>query len=252
MNRMRHGNREYENWNGSRWEFTKRRSQWHFDNLRPPEPGADSFTHVCRFDADFTADIAVCLKRVVPCSWSTRNQFSTDPTEPKKRMYSADAEESDLLRAGADPYMKIFERAVATDCVTFDKINTALGMTESTIKFHNQRTGQMLTEHIDNFAGRAERDNSFKVVKIDKHPEIIRRFVIMLSDWQLGQVFMLGNATWTQWRAGDCITWEWRDIPHATCNMGWHDRPMLQITGHVSDITDQMLAGASRDRIIKL
>lgn len=167
-------------------------------------------------------------------------------------MYSADAEEADLVRAGADPYMKIFERAVAEDRENFHKINEHLGLTDAAIKFHNQRTGQMLTEHIDNFAGRPERGNSFKVTKLDKHPEVMRRFVIMLADWQLGQVFMLGNATWTQWRAGDCITWEWRDIPHATCNMGWHDRPMLQITGYVTDVTRDMLAQASGDRIIKV
>ena len=24
-------NNKYENWNGSRWEFTKSQSEWHFD-----------------------------------------------------------------------------------------------------------------------------------------------------------------------------------------------------------------------------
>jgi hypothetical protein len=74
----------------------------------------------------------------------------------------------------------------------------------------------------------------------------------MLADWQLGQVFQLGNAMWTQWRAGDCITWEWRDIPHATCNMGWWDRPMLQVTGNVTQTTLDLLAKASPDLIIDL
>lgn len=252
MNRLSKGNREYENWQGSRWEFTKARSEWHFDPMRPPKPGPDSFTHVCRFDADFTEDIAVCMRRVEPCTWSSRNNFSAGPKDTKKRMYSADAEERDLFNAGANPYMEIFDRAIADDRPNFLRINEILGMEDSGIKFHNQHTGQMLVEHIDNFAGRPERANSFKVTKIDKNPDIMRRFTIMLSDWKLGQVFMLGNATWTQWRAGDCITWEWRDIPHATCNMGWEDRPMLQITGYVTDITDQLLARASRDLIIKL
>lgn len=74
----------------------------------------------------------------------------------------------------------------------------------------------------------------------------------MLDDWKLGQVFMLGNAVWTQWKCGDCITWEWHDIPHATCNMGWEDRPMLQITGKVTDITRQRLYQSDKDLEIEI
>ena len=125
-------------------------------------------------------------------------------------------------------------------------------MKNSTLKFHNQRTGQMLHTHIDNFAGREERQNSFIVTEFDKNPITIRRFAIMLADWQLGQVFQLGNASWTQWGAGDCITWDWKNIPHSTANMGWHVRPMLQITGNVTERTEQVLAEASKNKIVKL
>jgi len=60
-------------------------------------------------------------------------------------------------------------------------------------------------------------------------------------------VFQLGNAFFTQWRAGDCITWEWRDMPHATCNMGWWDRPMLQLTGYTTEVTKQILNKANKN-----
>lgn len=230
----------YEEWNNSRWQFTKDRSRWHFDAAKPPQPGKDSFTHVCRFDADFTDAVKKCMPRVQASTWSSRNP-------DLDRVYSAGPEEADLIRAGADPKMEIFERARADDIEIFQKISQWLGMKESSIKFHNQRTGQMLVEHIDNFAGREERQNSFLETEMDIDPSIMRRFVIMLDDWKLGQVFMLGNAAWTQWRRGDCITWEWRDIPHATCNMGWEDRPMLQITGRVTDVTNERLARVNQD-----
>jgi hypothetical protein len=110
----------------------------------------------------------------------------------------------------------------------------------------------MLVTHIDNFAARPERDNSYLVTEFDREPSIMRRFAIMLAPWQLGQVFQLGNANFTQWRAGDCITWEWRDIPHATCNMGWWDRPMLQITGYVTDKTQQRLDTADKNKEIDI
>ena len=80
----------------------------------------------------------------------------------------------------------------------------------------------------------------------------LRRFAVMLADWELGQIFQLGNANFTQWKAGDCITWEWKDIPHSTVNMGWWDRPMLQITGFITNKTDQVLNNANKNLLIKL
>lgn len=236
---------QYEEWGDSRWEFTKKQSKWHFDTTKPPEPGIDSYTHVCRFDYDFTNEINECLGRAVKSTWGSRSPNV-------ERVYSADAEELDLIRHGADPKAPVFERAKADDIEVFRKINDWLGLEQAAIKFHNQTTGQMLHTHMDNFAGRPERNNSYIVTEFDKNPNIIRRFAIMLADWQLGQVFQLGNANFTQWRAGDCITWEWRDIPHSTANMGWWDRPMLQITGYVTSLTEPVLRTASKNKIVKL
>lgn len=241
---------EYENWGDSRWEFTKSRSRWHFDTARVPQPGIDSYTHVCRFDEDFADTIAQCMPRTKPSSWGTRNNFNKDIAE--QGLYSATAEEQDLIRAGADPHSEVFHRTAAEDIELFQKISNYLGMDESMIKFHNQTTGQMLHTHIDNFAARPERENSFKVTDMDNNPDIMRRFAIMLADWQLGQTFQLGNANFTQWKAGDCITWEWQDMPHSTANMGWWDRPMLQITGYVTERTREVLGGASKNLIVKL
>ena len=241
---------EYENWGESRWEFTKSRSRWHFDTTLPPVSGIDSYTPVCRFDEDFSEAIAQCMPRTKVSSWGTRNNFNKEIAD--KGLYSATAEEKDLIRVGADPNQEVFHRTAAEDIEIFQKVSDWLGMDESMIKFHNQTTGQMLHTHIDNFAARPERENSFKVTDMDKNPDIMRRFAIMLDDWKLGQIFQLGNANFTQWRRGDCITWEWQDMPHATANMGWWDRPMLQITGYVTDRTRDVVGGASKNLVVKL
>jgi len=241
---------EYENWGDSRWEFTKSRSRWHFDTKRISQPGIDSYTHICRFDADFSDEIAQCMPRTKPSSWGTRNNFNKEIAE--SGLYSASAEEQDLIRAGANPQQEVFNRTAAEDIEIFQKISNWIGMDESMIKFHNQTTGQMLHTHIDNFAARPERENSFKVTEMDKNPDIMRRFAVMLADWELGQVFQLGNTYFTQWRAGDCITWEWQDMPHGTANMGWWDRPMLQITGYVTQRTNDVLGGASKNLVVNL
>jgi len=74
----------------------------------------------------------------------------------------------------------------------------------------------------------------------------------MLDDWRHGQTFSLGNSQWHQWRRGECITWDWRDIPHATCNMGWENRPMLQVTGWTSDRTAHILEDSSKTKIVQV
>jgi hypothetical protein len=228
----------------------KSQSAWHFDPQRIAIEGPDSYYHICRFNTDWTDAIACCMLLTRSSSWGDRNNWN--PKVAAEGLYSATAEEKDLIRAGADPKMQIYERAKADDIEIFQKVSEWLGIDRPMIKFHNQRTGQILVEHIDNFAAREERENSFKVIDIDKQPDIMRRFAIMLDDWKLGQVFQLGTANFHQWRKGDCITWDWKDIPHATCNMGWEDRPMLQITGYVTERTNKVIKNRSKDLIVEI
>ena len=239
-----------EEWQQGRWEETIKKSKWHFDMQKPAEPGLDSYTHVCRFVHDFAPVVEQCKPLAKKSTWETRNHY--DPKIAQEGLYSWNAEQRDLIAAGADPNMEEFARAAADDIEVFRKIADWLGLEEPAIKFHNQTTGQMLVEHIDNFAGRKERENSFKETDFDKNPQLIRRFAIMLDDWKLGQVFQLGNANFHQWRAGDCITWEWQDMPHATCNMGWWDRPMLQITGYTTERTWEVLKNSNKNQEINI
>ena len=232
-----------EKWGDSRWEFTKSQSQWHFDEF---EPGERDFQYVGTFQGDWSNEIDECLGRVKPNTWANRN------IEQKSEIYTASQEQNDLIKAGADPDSQIFSRANAKDIPIFKSIANYFGMNETAIKFHNQTTGQMLHWHIDNFAGRKERDNSFTEIEADKNPELMRRFVIMLDDWRHGQVFGLGNTYWHQWKKGECITWQWRDIPHATCNMGWENRPMLQVTGWTTDITHNVVSSGSKNKIVEV
>lgn len=237
-------------WGDSRWEFTKNRSRWHFDTKKPPQTGIDSYTHVCRFDADFTSAIAEILPHATARSWSTRkNQTSNDK---KEEIYSAKQEEFDLIKSGVDPKKEIFNRAPANDIAIFNAIGEWLGMDKTIINFHNQTTGQLMHTHIDVFSNRPERKNSFETAEMDINPDSMRTFIVMLADWQLGQIFQIGNANFTQWKSGDCITWEWYDMPHSTANMGWWDRPMLQITGYVTDKTRDVMGGASKNLLVSL
>lgn len=221
-----------EDWGDSRWEYTKSKSNWHFDATKE----TTDYTPVCTFTGNWDNEIQECLGKVKPNTWGSRNIDLVG-----EKVYTSTLEENDLIKAGANPEMEIFSRANAKDIPIFQRIATYFGMKETSIKFHNQSTGQMLNWHIDNFAGRRERGNTFTEIEADKDPSLMRRFAIMLDDWKHGQVFQLGNSNWHQWKKGQCITWEWRDIPHGTCNMGWEDRPMLQVTGWTTDKTKEVV-----------
>jgi hypothetical protein len=215
----------------SRWNLTKSRSNWHFDTTRPPKEGLDSFTHVCRFDADFSEAIAYCMPNTQAKNWAAESRLGKGA-------------QNDLIEHGANPDSEIFSFTNAHDIELFQKISEYLGIKQSIMRFHNQTTGQMLHLHLDILDDRT----NLKVKKASAR----RRFAIMLADWQLGQIFQIGNANFTQWQAGDCITWEWQDMPHSTANMGWWDRPMLQLSGLVTKRTLEVLSGASKNLVVKL
>ena len=235
-------NKNYQQWNGSRWDYTKKRSNWHFDSTKT---GEQDYLEVCNFSGDWSMEIKKYSQLVKNADWSNRNPEID-------RIYSATEEEADLIRAGADPKMKIYQRAKAEDSPVFQRIANYFALEDVTVKFHNQLTGQMLVWHIDNFAGREERQNSFLTIDADNDPNTMRRFIIALDNWKHGQVFALGNSYWHQWKKGDCITWEWQEMPHATCNMGWDPRPILQITGKTTERTRQIMSNANPNNIVKI
>lgn len=223
-------------YHASRWDYTKQASNWHWDLQRAPEPGPDSFTRVCNFNGDWSAELADCMSRAVTEFWGT---IGPNPSDRQNKLQQPPGqrwtpEEYDVVRAGGNPFNPMYDRCRANGLAVFERMAEALGLEEPDIKFDNQRAGYMLHTHFDNFRVRMAKRGL-------TDPMGIRRFAIMLSDYQLGQVFQLGTAHWTQWRAGDCITWDWVNMPHATTNMGWWDRPMIQITAYTTPKTDEVM-----------
>lgn len=233
-----------QDWKGSRWAFTKSQSAYHFDPKREDRPG-EIFAYLGKFLLPFEALISAYDPSFKDRSWRTRNV--------RDDLYSAPAEEADLISVGADPASPVFARTEAQDEPVFNEIAAnIMGLTDYRIKIHRQTTGQMLHLHIDNFAGDEERENSFKVTDFDKNPNRKRRFAIQLRDWSMGQIWTFGNTYWSQWEAGECVTWDWKDIPHATANCGWEPRYMLQITGSTTPKTDIFLNHAQKEDVYDL
>jgi hypothetical protein len=60
--------------------------------------------------------------------------------------------------------------------------------------------------------------------------ETIVRSVIMLEDWQPGQIILIDKESYSNWKSGDVFFWE-NDTKHSFYNMSLVDRYALQITG---------------------
>lgn len=218
-------------WNGTIWEFNKSQSNWHFDKSRVPELGDDSYTPICIFDYDFSKEIEICVERMkftkTACLTDVLNLFGNVDEK--------------VLFDGADSNTEIFTRVYANDIPAFKMINDYLGLVDSAIFFHYQTTGQLAPLHVDNFANRDDDTDKYDVECVVNSNTEMSRIVIMLAEWELGQAWMFGNAVYTGWKAGTCITWDWRNMPHGTVNAGWHPRPILQITGKHTPRTNQIL-----------
>jgi hypothetical protein len=222
---------------GSRWEFLKNRSQWHFDPFRAAESGTDSYTSVGRFRGDLESIVQRFWHDAEPVTWKSGVRTQYPDNDPLR---NALAEQQDFDAAGFDSDQVMFDRAFVHDDPVVSKILDCIGMDNCDVRFNLQLTGQILVTHMDYLDGFQHGD----------WPG--RRFAVMLEDWKWGQIFQLGNANWTQWHAGDCITWEYRDIPHSTANMGWWPRPMLQISGTMTAKTELFLQNSSADRQLQL
>lgn len=60
--------------------------------------------------------------------------------------------------------------------------------------------------------------------------EVIVRSVVMLEDWEPGQIILIGRETYSDWKSGDVFSWE-NDTKHSFYNMSLVNRYALQITG---------------------
>lgn len=219
----------------SDWEKLRNQSKWHFDYTKTPYPGEDSYTYVGKFVSDFNT--AIEYVKATKKYYHDLDAYSGNLEEDIDKFTFTF---QNLSLIGANPYIEAADCYLVEDIPMFQSISDMLGLKESIIRLDIQRPGQIIPAHIDEL-GSLKKRLSRKNISINLTNQSAKRFAIMLDDWKLGHVFQLGNAVWHQWSAGDCITWDWENIPHCTCNSGYWDRPMLQITGLTTQKTFDIL-----------
>jgi hypothetical protein len=58
----------------------------------------------------------------------------------------------------------------------------------------------------------------------------LKKYIVFVSPWTEGQVFMLGKTAHSNWQTGDVISFEWF-MPHASANASGSDRVLLVVNG---------------------
>jgi len=78
------------------------------------------------------------------------------------------------------------------------------------------------------------------------HPFTIKRIFVHLTDWQPGHFYCFDNEIHTGWSAGEVYTFDWYKTSYASANAGTNDRIILQLTGLVSEESNEFLSRLKR------
>lgn len=131
-------------------------------------------------------------------------------------------------------------------------IAESLGFKDYKAAINLQEPGSVKNLHVDSLSGWYKDVEKYRAEKFDKvirQPEGIKdlhRVFVALTDWQPGWMWQFGVDHWTNWKKGDVINFDWRNVPHCTANAGYLPRPILKITGISSFV------GSNKDFQIKI
>ena len=215
----------------SNWEEAKARSNYHFNKWHTD---TDCVQHLGRFTGGWQTELQAVIDEAKPLNWSNRREG----TGREHTNINVEAEENDLIQAGANPKMTIYRGLKDFEkCPTLQKMTDYFEMYPVKRKLHIQFTGEVLNMHID------------KLYDMDQDPKNVIRIMVMLQDWEPGQFLMYGNQQFDRWKAGDIHKFDWPNIPHATANASNKPRPMLVITGVMSDTTRKILSKEIKKKI---
>jgi|TARA_B100000131_G_C17691880_1_gene441027 hypothetical protein len=109
---------------------------------------------------------------------------------------------------------------VPKECYDITKLT---GLDNTAVALFKQPVGQVNPWHYDT--------NSYLVSKYGIEDKTkIYRYLIFLEDWDIGQILQIDNEVVSNWKQGDCYTWEYGTY-HLSMNGGRKTKYTMQITG---------------------
>jgi len=223
---------------------------WHFDKFRTDKEG-EYVKCVGHFSGDWSADIQTARNIGVENQLYNEQGYGHAANKKSAGHQKEDAENPYgkpnavmFRKVNFDVYknkMPVFEKIV-----DFLQLDTTKKLTQ---KFNDQFPNDQLMWHIDNLPGNPRKERVIDNVDFAYQTPDKIRFLIMLEDWEPGQILQFGNKVYIQWQAGMTLAWEWSTLPHLTWNGSWKKRPALQITGSGTEKTWNIIRTGAPDKI---
>ena len=242
----------------SRWYHNKLRSTWHFNPKADPQE--KTFTVMCKFKGDWEAGVQRALRK---CKEHTIGNYRPrNSSQQDKDLH--EGEMMDIKRAsGKDDVSCMYHHQIAhnekrdthPDSAVFFRMLEAVGMYDvHQSRVHIQRLGEVTPFHIDQQMryARPEWREKWIAAGADKNPLMLRRILIALTPWDYGHVWQFGNTYYQGYDAGECVVYDWCNMPHAASNMGYTPRITLQATGFINEKFTNLMNNGSKEHIINV
>jgi hypothetical protein len=212
----------------SSWEKSKQKSKYHFDNFKN-DPQVDKVIRLGKIVADYTEDVKHAIDTAQPATWRTRGKVGK--IRPEEELAS---EDYDLERFGygIDYPITHLNWEITPN---LKKISELFALDDCMERIHVQMPGEVWNLHLDKLEKWAP-----------EAPWTILRVQIALTDWEQGHFWSYGNYQHQQWRAGDVTTFDWQNLPHCTANAGHNPRVTYQLTGIITEKTNDFLKRLAR------
>lgn len=219
----------------NRWEFSKSRSNYHFDPTVNEDSVETAPFKILGNASGLIGRFNTEVEKTHPTPYSFGNRMQLLKGKEGK-YFTSDYDKKELEDLNLPKDFSFFNWLNVTDVSLKEKIQKVFCFKDARFNahYHVQMPGQMFPYHIDELPGFKENQIDHEY---DKDPKWITRFEIMVYDWVPGHVWAYGNTYWKQWKSGDIAWHNWRDVPHGTANLSHTPRVVLQITGRCSEHT---------------
>ena len=247
------------------WEDHKKISNYHFKPTDILEAGI--YNPLCTFKGDWSAGIEKaaedCYENFVEVA-TPLEAMSGGYKEAEADLYKLAGTNRLSINWLTDIYNGHYDESLTLvpefKCnheayKPFYQMAEKLGYTEvHAIRVTFQRIGQVCSYHLDLNEAYFKQHNLHKrytQLATEDHLRLRKTF-IALTPYDLGQVWYFGDQYWKNYGAGEAITFDWKNMPHGTANLGFSLRCNLLIMGFVSDKFDWFVNNGSKDLTINL
>ena len=212
----------------SSWEQSKQKSKYHFDYFKNDDQ-VDKVIYLGKIIADFSEEVSEIVKNAKPATWRTRG--AVGKSRPEAELAS---EDYDLEKFG---YGKDYQITHLNWEIPnkLKHISELFGLDDCMERIHVQMPGEVWNLHLDKLEKWAP-----------EAPWTIMRIQIALTDWEQGHFWSYRNYIHKQWHAGDVTTFDWQNLPHSTANAGHNPRVTFQLTGVITEKTNEFLKRLQR------